>query len=71
MNKPKYEKGNWQVTRNCCQSGNCFQCRHVTPLGKCVRVVQADGYSKAYAEYVAKNWKEYGAVAEEMKENAA
>ena len=57
----KREKGNWAVVRNCCLSGNCACCHGITPYGKPLRIVQADGYSKKYAEYVAKNWALYGA----------
>jgi hypothetical protein len=68
MNKPKYEKGNYQVTRWCCLSGNCFDCRAVGNLEKRKRVVQTDKVSKAWAMYVAGNWHHYGAKAEAMAE---
>ena len=60
----RYEAGNWQVTRNCCRSGNCFLCRGALTGKGCVRMLQADGYSQAYAEYVARNWDAYKATAE-------
>jgi len=60
----KRETGNWRVMRDCCKSGNCFECRHVTPYGKPLRIVHADGYSEAYARHVASNWRTYNATAE-------
>lgn len=69
MAKPKYEKGNWQITRWCCLSGNCIVCKDL-PYGKQKRVVQTDNVSKPWAEWVAKNWKQYGAEAEMMKAQA-
>lgn len=66
----KHERGNWQVLRNCCRSGNCVVCHNVTPLGTPTRVVQANGYSQAYAEFVADMWSDYGAVAGPMEPDA-
>ena len=70
MKKPELEKGNYQVIRWCCQSGNCFKCHAGGNLAKRQQVVQTGGVSKAWADYVAHNWSAYGAVAEEMKETA-
>ena len=62
----KYEKGNWRVVRNCCTSGLCIICkgRRQRPT----RIVQADGYSKRYAQWVASNWQSYKAIAEHGEE---
>ena len=35
------------------------------------RVVQADGVTREYAEYVAANWHQYGAEVEPTKHDAA
>lgn len=61
----KYEKGDWQVRRNCCTSGTCAHCNgaRIRPL----QTIQAAGYSEAYAKFVAKNWQSYKAVAEPMR----
>lgn len=65
----KWEKGNWQVVRDCCTSGLCVGC-HQRPANqpRPARMVHADGYSQAYAEYVAAHWSAYNAVAEPMPE---
>lgn len=57
-------KGDWRVMRNCCIGGNCFECRRVTPYGKPLSIVHADGYSEEHAKLVAKNWSSYKATAE-------
>lgn len=62
-------RGSFRVMRNCCTSGNCFECRGVTPYGKPLRIVQADGYSEAYAARVAQNWSLYKATVERMPLN--
>ena len=62
----KWERGGWQVVRNCCTSGNCATCVGAMTGKGAKRIVQADGYSEAYAKYVAKNWASYKAVAEPM-----
>jgi len=66
MKKPTFERGNYRVMRWCCQSGNCFECRHLG-YGKRKRVTQTDQVSKAWAQYVAENWQVYGATAEKME----
>ena len=60
----KHESGNWQVTRNCCVCGLCFECRQHRQ--RPIRMIQGGGYSQRYAEYVASNWRRYGATAEPM-----
>lgn len=62
-------RGSFRVMRNCCTSGNCFECRGVAPFGKPVRVEQASGYSQEYAEHVAANWARYRATVERMPLN--
>jgi hypothetical protein len=64
--KPKYEKGNYRVTRWCCTSGNCVHCRGFGNREKRKHVVQTDNVSKDWAKYVAANWHTYGAKAEPM-----
>jgi len=62
----KHETGNFQVTRRCCTSGNCFTCLGTRSGTGSVRVVHADNYSRAYAEYVAGKWGAYDAKVEPM-----
>lgn len=64
--KVAYRSGDYRVLRNCCTSGNCSECRDVTPYGKPMRVVQGDHYTKEYAEFVAKNWARYEATVDLM-----
>lgn len=59
-----YEKGDWQVVRNCCTSGSCIKCRGLAKRPN--RIVHADGYSERYAKFVASNWHSYKAEAEKM-----
>jgi hypothetical protein len=54
----------YKVVRNCCTSGNCFECRGVTPYGEPLQVIQGSGYSKKRAEQVANGWKTYQAKVE-------
>lgn len=69
--KIPHEKGDWQVSRNCCTSGNCFACQGATTGKGCIRVVHANNYSERYARYVAANWSDYYATAEPMYANEA
>lgn len=67
----KYQHGNWRVMRNCCTSGNCSHCRGRPRVGIPVRIVQANGYSEAYARHVATTgWARYAATAELMPGHA-
>lgn len=70
-NKPKYERGNYQVLRWCCLSGNCFSCHGFCNLEKRKLVVQTDNVSKEWANYVAANWHTYGAKAKPMPTEVA
>lgn len=67
----KHEKGSYQVTRNCCRSGCCVDCHATgnvpTPESGRTRIIQADGYSKSYAEFVAGGWKDYAPKVEPME----
>lgn len=60
----KQEAGDWQVIRDCCTSGLCIECAKSKDRPK--RIVHADGYSEAYAVYVAERWKAYRARVERM-----
>lgn len=64
--KVPHATGEWQVSRNCCTSGNCFKCQGATTGKGSVRVIQGDNYSEAYAKYVAAHWGEYKATVEKM-----
>lgn len=59
----RHETGNWRVMRDCCRSGNCFECRRSDSRH---RIVQTDGVSRRYAEYVAYGWSGYRATAERV-----
>lgn len=58
-------KGAWRVLRDCCQSGQCFECKHL-PVGKKLRITHGDGYSEQAARDVARNWARYNAKAERV-----
>jgi hypothetical protein len=70
MNRMNDEPKNWQVTRFCCTSGQCIECRAMANGTKRKRVVQADRLTKKLAETVAKNWSSYDAKASEMPPTA-
>ena len=57
-------KTNWKVTRFCCTSGMCIQCRAVATGRKRIRVTQIDKLTKDRAEKIAENWHEYDGKAE-------
>lgn len=58
----------FQVIRNCCTSGNCFDCRDVTPFGKPLRVVQSEHDLEERANQVAAGWERYKAEVQPGKE---
>jgi hypothetical protein len=59
------------VTRDCCTSGNCDKCHGVTPLRKCIRVVQwGPTTDEEKAKKVAHYWREYDAKVEVQQETA-
>lgn len=64
---PTLEPGkDWKVERDCCLSGNCNVCYHVTALGIPVKIVQIDRINEGMAKSIANKWKSYRAVAVKM-----
>lgn len=61
----KYEKGPFRVVRRCCTS-RCVDCRSVPAAARPVLVEQGSGYSREYADFVAKNWARYEARVEPL-----
>lgn len=62
----RIERGNFQVVRFCCTSGNCIDCLAGWNLTRRTRVMQVDKLSAACATVVAANWSAYGATVEPM-----
>lgn len=58
----------WQVTRFCCLSGMCFDCRAIVTGGSRKRMVVAENVTKEAAVKIAQDWVQYGAEASEMPE---
>jgi len=56
---------NWQVTRNCCTSGQCVEC-HQRGTPRPARIVHAANVTKAYADQCVVGWAAYKAVAAPM-----
>lgn len=56
----------WRVTRFCCTSGMCIECRAVANGTKRKRIAHADRLTQDRAETIARNWSSYGATAEPM-----
>lgn len=56
----------WQVTRFCCTSGQCFECRQ-RGHGR-ERIVHADRLTKKMADTMARNWASYDAMVSRMPE---
>jgi hypothetical protein len=54
----------WKVTRFCCTSGMCLDCRAVARGGKRKRILHIGGLTKEKAEKIAANWPSYGAKVE-------
>lgn len=67
MKKPEYQRGRHRVRRWCCQSANCFMCLACGNAERRISVVQTDCVSKEWADYVAHNWRLYGATVEKME----
>lgn len=63
---PSTSTHNWRVTRFCCTSGMCLDCRAVANGTKRKRVVHADKLTEAKARQMAANWSAHGAEAEPM-----
>jgi hypothetical protein len=58
----------WQVTRFCCLSGMCFDCRAIVTGGSRTRLVVAENVTEEAAVRIAQDWVQYGAEASEMPE---
>jgi hypothetical protein len=58
----------WQVTRFCCLSGMCFDCRAIVTGGPRKRIVVVENATEEAALRMMRNWREYGAEASEMPE---
>ena len=58
----------WQVTRFCCLSGMCFDCRAIVTGGSRKRMVVAENVTEEAAVRIAQEWVQYGAEAAEMSE---
>jgi len=60
----------WKVTRFCCTSGQCVDCKQRGNLygdrSKRKRITHADNLNKAVADTMARNWRSYDAEAELM-----
>ena len=56
----------WQVTRFCCLSGMCFDCRAIVTGGSRKRMVVAENVTEEAAVRIAQDWVQYGAEASEM-----
>lgn len=52
----------YKVTRFCCTSGQCIDCRKV---GKRTRVVQMETDNDTVAKMCVKGWRQYDAVLED------
>jgi len=57
-------KGVYRVTRFCCRSGMCIECRAVANGTKRKRVIHADGLDKETAERIVAGWAEFDAKLE-------
>ena len=58
----------WQVSRFCCLSGMCFDCRAIVTGGSRKRKVVVENVTEETAVRMVRNWVEYGAEASEMPE---
>jgi hypothetical protein len=60
----------WKVTRFCCRSGMCIDCKQRGNLygdtSKRKRVMHADKLTKARADEMTSNWREFDARTELM-----
>jgi hypothetical protein len=66
----KLEQGDWMVTRFCCTSGMCIECRAAANGGSRKRIVQMGNLSEASATTVARNWAAYDARAVKQDKRA-
>ena len=60
------EDKNWQVTRFCCRSGMCLECRAVANGTQRKRIVHANYISRELALRMEEGWASYDAKAERM-----
>jgi hypothetical protein len=58
----------WQVTRFCCSSGMCLDCRAIANGTARKRIIHADRLTEATARTMARNWERYDAHASRMPE---
>jgi hypothetical protein len=56
MIKPKFEKGDYRITRWCCTSGMCITCQAAGDRDKRKRIIHTDGVSEKWADYVVASW---------------
>jgi hypothetical protein len=60
----------WKVTRFCCTSGMCFECKQRGNMygdkNKRARIVHADNLTKPLAQRMAEGWVNYDAKVEAM-----
>ena len=54
----------YRVTRFCCRSGMCIECRANGNLARRIRITQADHLTEARAKEYVKGWREYDATLE-------
>jgi hypothetical protein len=59
------ETKDWQVTRNCCTSGQCVEC-HQRGTPRPARIVHADRLTKAAAQAMVVGWRAYDPQASQM-----
>ena len=57
----------WQVTRFCCTSGMCLECRAVANGTKRKRIVHVRNVTKEFADRCAAGWRAYDPKVEMMK----
>jgi hypothetical protein len=53
----------YRVMRDCCTSGQCFDCQHL-PVGTKIRVEHISCHTQIRADTIAQNWKAYNAKVE-------
>lgn len=60
----------WKVTRFCCRSGQCVDCKLRGNLhgdmSKRARITHIDKITKSRAQEIARNWNEFDAKTEAM-----
>lgn len=70
MNNIKIERGIYQVTRFCCRSAMCIDCKQrgnlYGDMKKRKRIVHIDKIDQRSAEMIAAAWREFGAEAGRM-----